>query len=97
MRDYEGRRLPPASKRRFIKETLEIRESNRRRFDQLESYIKREFETVHARFKTERDERLDVASQQSRELKELGESLEPPHPRPRRPQFRRRARSAPAR
>jgi len=73
MRDYEARfaRLEET----LVKETQEIRETNRRRFDQLESYIKREFDTVQARFKSERDERLDVASQHSRELKELGESL----------------------
>ncbi|HZL57141.1 MAG TPA: hypothetical protein VFC21_08675 [Bryobacteraceae bacterium] len=73
MRDYEARfaRLEET----LVKETVEIRETNRRRFDQLETYIKREFETVQARFKSERDERLDVASQHSRELKELGESL----------------------
>jgi hypothetical protein len=73
MRDYESRfaRLEET----LIKETLEIRETNRKRFDQLESYIKREFETVQTRLKAERDERSDGASQQSRELKELSESL----------------------
>jgi phage host-nuclease inhibitor protein Gam len=73
MRDYESRfaRLEET----LIKETLEIRDTNRRRFDQLESYIKREFETVQTRFKSERDERSDSTAQQSRELKEVGESL----------------------
>jgi hypothetical protein len=73
MRDYEARfaRLEEA----LVKETVEIRESSRRRFDQIEAYIKKEFEAVQARFKTERDERLDTASLHSRELKELGESL----------------------
>jgi hypothetical protein len=73
MRDYESRfaRLEET----LIKETLEIRETNRRRFDQLESYIKREFETVQTRIKSEREERSDNAARQSRELNELGESL----------------------
>jgi phage host-nuclease inhibitor protein Gam len=73
MRDYESRfaRLEET----LIKETLEIRETNRRRFDQLESYIRKEFETVQTRIKSERDERSDSAAQQSRELKDLGESL----------------------
>ena len=73
MRDYEARfaRLEET----LVKETLEIRESNRRRFDQLETYIKREFETVQSRFKSDRDERLDTSAQHSRELKELGDSL----------------------
>src|SRR5208282_5649573 len=73
MRDYEARfaRLEET----LVKETQDIRETNRRRFDQLETYIKREFETVQTRFKAERDERLDVAAQHSRELKDLGDSL----------------------
>jgi hypothetical protein len=73
MRDYESRfaRLEET----LIKETFEIRESNRRRFDQLESYIKREFETAQTRLKGERDERSDSANQLSRELKELNDSL----------------------
>src|SRR5437879_3236643 len=43
MRDYETRfaRLEET----VAKETAEMRESSRRRFDQLEQYIKREFET----------------------------------------------------
>ena len=73
MRDYEARfaRLEET----VVKETVEIRETNKRRFEQLESYIKREFETIQARFKSERDERLDAAGQHSRELKELSDSL----------------------
>src|SRR4051812_36069992 len=73
MRDYESRfaRLEET----LIKETLEIRDTNRRRFDQLESYIRKEFETVQTRIKSERDERSDSTAQQSRELKDLGESL----------------------
>jgi phage host-nuclease inhibitor protein Gam len=73
MRDYESRfaRLEET----LIKETLEIRETSKRRFDQLETYIRKEFETVQTRLKGERDERTDSASQQSRELKDLSESL----------------------
>jgi len=73
MRDYEARfaRLEET----LVKETMEIRDTNRRRFDQLETYIKREFETVQTRFRTERDERLDAASQHARELKDLGDTL----------------------
>ena len=73
MRDYESRfaRLEETLSR----ETVEIRETSRRRFEQLEGYIRREFETVQARFKTERDDRTDSTDRQSRELKELGESL----------------------
>jgi len=73
MRDYESRfaRLEEA----LIKETIEIRETNKRRFDQLESYIKSELESLQNRIKAERDERSDKDVQHSRDLKDLGESL----------------------
>ncbi|MFN0169096.1 MAG: hypothetical protein ACKV22_21945 [Bryobacteraceae bacterium] len=73
MRDYETRfsRLEET----VVKETAEIRESNRRRFDQLEQYIRKELEAVENRIKAEREDRSDTASQHSRELAELGESL----------------------
>jgi DNA repair exonuclease SbcCD ATPase subunit len=59
----------------LAKETAEIRETSRRRFEQLESYIKKELELLQTRWKTERDDRSDAAVQHSRELRELGESL----------------------
>ncbi len=73
MRDYESRfaRLEEA----LVKETMEIRETNRRRFDQLEAYMRKEFEAVQARIKSERDERTDNAAQQTREMRDLGDSL----------------------
>jgi len=73
MRDYDARfaRLEEA----LAKETAEIRDNQRRRFDQLEQYIKRELEAMEARIKTERQERSESAGQHSRELKELGENL----------------------
>jgi len=73
MRSYESRFA--ALQEALAKETAEIRETNRRRFDQLESYVKGEFEALQGRWKAEREERSDGASQQSRELRELGESL----------------------
>jgi hypothetical protein len=73
MRDYEARfnRLEET----LVKETAEIRDTNRRRFDQLEGYIKREFEAVQNRMRLERDEGSEVASQHSREMRDLGDSL----------------------
>src|SRR5258708_30659764 len=70
MRDYETRfaRLEET----VIKETGEIRETSRRRFDQLENYVKKEFEALETRLKSEREERSEGASQQSREMKEMG-------------------------
>jgi phage host-nuclease inhibitor protein Gam len=73
MRDYESRfaRLEET----LVKENAEMRETSRRRFEQLESYVRKEFESIQARFKAERDERLDNVAQQSRELKDMGDSL----------------------
>ena len=73
MRDYDSRfaRLEET----LVKENAEIRETSKRRFDQLESFVKKEFETIQAKFKAERDERLDGETQHSRELKDLNDSL----------------------
>jgi len=73
MRGYEVRFS--ALEEALAKETAEIRETSRRRFEQLESYIKKELELLQTRWKAERDERSDAAVQHSRELRELGESL----------------------
>ena len=73
MRGYEARFV--ALEEALAKETAEIRETSRRRFEQLESYIKKELELLQTRWKAERDERSDAAVQHSRELRELGESL----------------------
>ena len=73
MRGYEARFA--ALEEALAKETAEIRETSRRRFEQLESYIKKELELLQTRWKAERDERSDAAVQHSRELRELGESL----------------------
>jgi DNA anti-recombination protein RmuC len=73
MRDYEARFN--ALEQTLLKETSEIRETSRRRFDQLENYIKSEFEAIQTRLKAERDDRTDMASQHSREQKELSESF----------------------
>jgi DNA repair exonuclease SbcCD ATPase subunit len=73
MRDYESRfaRLEEA----LVKETIEIRETSKRRFEQLESYLKSEFETLQSRLKAERDERTDRDGQQARDLKDAADSL----------------------
>src|SRR4051794_13532709 len=73
MRDYEARFA--TLEETLLKETADIRESSRRRFDQLEGYIKGEFEALQNRLKSERDDWSDMGAQHSRELKELGESL----------------------
>jgi hypothetical protein len=73
MRDYESRfcRLEET----LIKETMEIRETNRKKFEQLEGFMRREFEAVQNRMKSDRDERIEGASQLARELKDLTDGL----------------------
>ena len=73
MRDYEARfaRLEEA----LMKETAELRESSRRRFETLENYVKKEVDSLQARVKAERDERSDVFNQHSRELAAASEAL----------------------
>jgi hypothetical protein len=73
MRSYEARF--DALEESLAKEMAEIRENSRRRFEQLETYVKKELELLQTRWKNERDERSDAASQQARELRELGDSL----------------------
>ena len=73
MRDYESRFA--SLEEALLKETSDIRETSRRRIDQLENYLKAEFEALQNRLKSEREERADMGSQQSRELKEASESL----------------------
>jgi hypothetical protein len=73
VRGYEARFA--ALEEALAKETAEIRETSRRRFEQLESYIKKELELLQTRWKAERDERSDAAVAHARELRELGESL----------------------
>jgi len=73
MRGYEARFS--ALEEALAKETADIRETSRRSFEQLETYVKKELELLQTRWKTERDERSDAASQQSRELRDLGDSL----------------------
>jgi DNA anti-recombination protein RmuC len=74
MRDYEARflRLEAA----VAKETGDVRESMRRRFETLEGHLNKEIESLHARVKAEREERAEVLSQHSRELKETADGLD---------------------
>ena len=73
MREYDARfaRLEEA----LMKESAELRESTRRRFETLEGYVRKELESLQTRLRGERDERTDASSQLSRELKEVGDTL----------------------
>jgi len=73
MREYETRfrRLEET----LLRESAELRDSSRKRFDALEGYLKNELEALQGRLKAERDERSDSGRNAAREIKELGESL----------------------
>src|SRR5277367_2053474 len=73
MRDYEARfaRLEET----VAKETADLRETSRRRFEQLETFIKKELEALEARIKMEREERTEAHAHHSREMKEQHETL----------------------
>ena len=73
MREYEARfaRLEET----LMKEAADLRENSRRRFEALETYVKKELDALQTRLKIEREERSDAASLHARELKEIADSL----------------------
>ncbi len=73
MRDYDARfaRLEAT----LLKESADLRESTRRRFETLEGYLKKELESLYARIKTERDERADALGQSANDLRQVGDGL----------------------
>jgi hypothetical protein len=73
-REYERRftRL----EERLIKESADLRDDLRKRFDSLETYIKKEVESLADRLRVEHGERSDAVDQLARDLKETGRNLE---------------------
>ena len=74
MKDYDSRfrRLEET----LVNQTAEIRETTRQRVDAFETYVKKELETLQARLKAEREERLETARQHNRDLKEITDTLQ---------------------
>jgi hypothetical protein len=74
MKDYDTRfrRLEES----LLSQTADIRETAKRRIDTFEAYVKQELEALDTRLRTEREERLEAVKQQSRELKDLAETLQ---------------------
>ena len=74
MRDYERRftRL----EERLLKESSNLRDETRKRFDALETFIKNELEAVTNRLQTEQRTREESVQSLSRELQDTGQSLE---------------------
>ncbi len=74
LRNYE-KRLARVEER-LVKESTELKDEIRRRFDSLESYIKREVESLSDSLKLEQRERGEVVQDLSRELKDNTKILE---------------------
>jgi DNA anti-recombination protein RmuC len=74
MRDYEKRfsRL----EERLLKESADLRDETRKRFDALETFIKNEMEALTGRLQSEQRTREESAQSLSRELQESSKSLE---------------------
>ena len=74
MRDYEKRffRL----EERLLKESADLREDSRRRFEALEAFVRNEFEALSERMKAEQGTRDMSVQGVSRELRETGQRLE---------------------
>ena len=72
-RDYDKRfaRLED----RFVKESNDLKDEVRRRFDSLEIYIKKELESIGDRLRTEQGERRESDSAILREVKERSEAF----------------------
>lgn len=74
MRDYEQRfgRL----EERLLKESRELRDEMKRRFDALETYVKQEIETQTKQLRDERRERTDADGELTDELRSTKTALE---------------------
>jgi len=74
MRDYEKRFV--LLETRLIRESTELREETRKRFEVLEMFIKREFEVLSDRLQTEQRYREESDRGVLRELHEAAQTLE---------------------
>jgi len=74
MRDYEKRfsRL----EERLLKESADLRDDTKRRFEALETFINKEFESLAERLKAEHGEREESLQELSRDLKDTGRAIE---------------------
>lgn len=74
MRDYEKRfsRL----EERLLKESADLRDDTRKRFEALETFVRNEFEALTDRLRAEQHSRDESVQSLTRELKETGQSLD---------------------
>ncbi|MGA2133745.1 MAG: hypothetical protein ABSH50_15740 [Bryobacteraceae bacterium] len=77
MREYERRfaRLEET----LLKEAADLRDSTRKRFDALETYIHREFEALEGRLRVERDERGAAHDSLAKRIGELNDQTATAH------------------
>ena len=61
---------------RLLKETADARAETKKRFDSLESFIRKEVESLAERLKAEQETRADSAKEISRDLRETAKALE---------------------
>jgi hypothetical protein len=74
MRDYEKRfsRL----EERLLKESADLRDETRKRFESLETFVKSEFEAMTGRLQSEQRTRDDSVQTLSREIQNTGQTLD---------------------
>src|SRR5258705_102915 len=73
-REYEKRFI--RLEERLLKEASDLRDELRKRFDTLESYTRKEVESLAARLKAEHEQRTESARDISRHLDETSGALE---------------------
>jgi hypothetical protein len=61
---------------RLMKETNDARAETRKRFESLESFIKKEIESLGERLKAEHEERSEAGKETSRELRDTARNLD---------------------
>jgi DNA anti-recombination protein RmuC len=61
---------------RLLKETADSRAETKKRFDSLESFIRKEVESLADRLRGEQEERMEAGKDLSRELRETAKGLE---------------------
>ena len=67
----------------LVRETVELKETMRRRFESLEGFFKSETEALAARLKAEREERTSAFHSLEQELKSIHDASGPEDPRTR--------------
>lgn len=74
MRDYEKRFV--RLEERLLKESSDLREDVKRRFEQLDGFTRKEFEALADRLNNESSERGSANHELTRELRDLGKASE---------------------